>query len=108
MPHDCAKHSRPSSANRKAATIAQEHGWPLPRPTGTKNQRLDWFCKTARQIPVDYADVCVEDLDLDAIRQRWGRKASDYAYAEFLQILAYQMEQTGSSHRPKPVPAAGM
>ena len=39
--------------------------------------------------------MCVEDLDMDSIRQRWGRKASDYAYTEFLELLAYQMEQTG-------------
>ena len=39
--------------------------------------------------------MCVEDLDMDSIRQRWGRKASDYAYTEFLELLAYQVEQTG-------------
>ena len=60
----------------------------------TKNRRLDRFCKTARQIVVDYADVCGRPghgFDTTAL----GTKGIRHAYAEFLEILEYQMEQTG-------------
>ena len=59
------------------------------------NQRRDWFYKTALTIAGQYADVCVEDLNMQGMQKLWGRKVSDYAFSEFVKILEYELGRTG-------------
>ena len=35
------------------------------------------------------APLAIEDLKLDGMKRLWGRKVSDYAFAEFVRILAW-------------------
>lgn len=53
------------------------------------NRQRDWFFKLAREIIAENAIICIEDLNLDSMKRLWGRKVSDYAFAEFVGILEY-------------------
>ena len=53
------------------------------------NRRRDWFFKLAREIIAENAIICIEDLNLDSMKRLWGRKVSDYVFAEFVGILEY-------------------
>lgn len=61
------------------------------------NSRRDWFFKLANQIVSEYAVICIEDLNLEGMKRLWGRKVSDYAYAEFVGILEYVAASSGST-----------
>ena len=37
----------------------------------------------------------MEDLNIKAMQQLWGRKISDYAFTEFVSILQNQLSKTG-------------
>ena len=73
------------SGNRKRARLhyAKIH-------EDISNQRRDWFYKLARSLTTAYAVVCLEDLNLDAMKQLWGRKISDLGFTEFVHILEYE------------------
>jgi putative transposase len=43
-----------------------------------------------------YAVICIEDLNLDGMKHLWGRKVSDLAYGEFVQILEWVARKNGS------------
>lgn len=43
------------------------------------------------------AIICIEDLNLDGMKHLWGRKVSDYAFAEFVGILEYIASRAGST-----------
>lgn len=60
-----------------------------------RNRRKDWFYKLAADIASQYSDVCIEDLNIKAMQQLWGRKISDYAFTEFVSILQNQLSKTG-------------
>ena len=62
----------------------------------TKNQREDHFHKLAKKIAEEYAVICVEDLNIAAMKKLWGRKVSDVAYAKFLLILGHHCRKTGA------------
>lgn len=53
------------------------------------NRRCDWFFKLAKQLVGAYAIICIEDLNLDAMKRLWGRKVSDLAFSEFVAILEW-------------------
>lgn len=61
------------------------------------NRRRDWFFKLARQIVVENAVICLEDLNMDGMKRHWGRKVSDLAFAEFVSILEYEASRCGST-----------
>lgn len=61
------------------------------------NRRRDWFFKLAREIIAENAIICIEDLNLDGMKRLWGRKVSDYAFAEFVSILEYVASRCGST-----------
>lgn len=61
------------------------------------NMRKDFHFKLALEICGEYALVCIEDLNLKGMQKRWGRKVSDYGFAEFVKILEYQASKTGTS-----------
>lgn len=61
------------------------------------NKRKDFHFKLALEICGEYALVCIEDLNIKGMQKRWGRKISDYGFAEFVKILEYQASKTGTS-----------
>lgn len=54
-----------------------------------KNQRTDWFWKLAHQLTDQYDTLYFEMLNLKGMQRMWGRKISDLAFREFLQILEH-------------------
>ncbi|MBW4478179.1 MAG: transposase [Tolypothrix brevis GSE-NOS-MK-07-07A] len=52
------------------------------------NRRRDWFWKLANQLTDKLDVLCFETLNLKGMQRLWGRKISDLAFGEFLQILA--------------------
>jgi putative transposase len=72
------------SGNRKRAKyhLARE-------PKRLADKRRDWFFKLAHRLTDQYDVLAFEDLNLKGMVKMWGRKVSDLAYAEFLNILQY-------------------
>ena len=60
------------------------------------NSRRDWFYKLSNSLVKEYSIICVEDLNLDAMKKLWGRKISDLSYGEFVQILEWVAVKNGS------------
>lgn len=53
------------------------------------DQRRDYFFKLAHALTDEYDFIAIEDLNLDGMKRLWGRKVSDLAFYEFVQILEY-------------------
>jgi len=53
------------------------------------NRRRDWFWKLANQLTNKFDVLCFETLTLKGMQRLWGRKISDLAFGEFLQILEW-------------------
>ena len=51
------------------------------------NQRSDWFWKLAHELTNKFDVLCFETLNLKGMQRLWGRKVSDLAFREFLQII---------------------
>lgn len=60
------------------------------------NSRKDWFYKLANSLTKQYSVICIEDLNLEAMKKLWGRKISDLSYGEFVQILEWEALKNGS------------
>jgi len=54
------------------------------------NKRLDWQVKLARDLTNKYTHIYLEDLDLNGMKKRWGRKISDLAFHQQVMWLDYQ------------------
>ena len=54
------------------------------------NQRRDWHFKLATDLCRRFALIATETLNLDGMKRLWGRKVSDLAFGEFVEILAYK------------------
>jgi len=50
------------------------------------NRRRDWFWKLAHELTNRFDVLCFETLNLKGMQRLWGRKISDLAFGEFLQI----------------------
>ena len=61
------------------------------------NCRKDYHFKLARQICENYATICIEDLNIKAMQQLWGRKISDLGHSQFINILKHQSSKFGST-----------
>jgi putative transposase len=80
------QHSKkqPHSSNRETA---RKH---LVRQyEKVSNRRQDWFWKLAYQLTDKLDVLCFETLNLQGMQRLWGRKISDLALGEFLQILKW-------------------
>jgi putative transposase len=55
----------------------------------TSNRRRDWFWKLAHELTAKFDVLCFETLNLKGMQRLWGRKISDLAFGEFLQILEW-------------------
>jgi len=73
-----------SSANRERArkNLVRQH-------ENISNSRRDWFWKLAHDLTNRFDVLCFETLSLKGMQRLWGRKISDLAFGEFLQILEW-------------------
>jgi putative transposase len=53
------------------------------------NRRSDWFWKLAHKLTNNFDVLCFETLNLRGMQRLWGRKVSDLAFRDFLQILEW-------------------
>ena len=54
------------------------------------NQRRDWHFKLATDHCRRFDLIATETLNLEGMKRLWGRKVSDLAFGEFVEILAYK------------------
>jgi len=59
------------------------------------NARRDWFWKLAHELTNKFDVLCFETLNLKGMQRLWGRKISDLAFGEFLQILEWIANNKG-------------
>ncbi|MGH2415591.1 MAG: RNA-guided endonuclease InsQ/TnpB family protein, partial [Microcystaceae cyanobacterium] len=73
-----------ASANRERArkNLVRRH-------EDVANSRRDWFWKLAHELTDRFDVLCFETLNLKGMHRLWGRKVSDLAFGEFLQILEW-------------------
>lgn len=63
----------------------------------TANQRADFHFKLAQKLAGEYATICIEDLNMKAMKKLWGRKISDLGFSGFVNVLEHQCSKTGST-----------
>ena len=61
--------------------------------------RNDWQWKVARSIVKEFDIICIEDLNIEGMKRLWGRKVSDYGFADFVAKLSYLAEKHGKEVR---------
>ena len=54
------------------------------------NQRKDWHYKVATDLCERFDTIVTETLNLDGMKRLWGRKVSDLAFYQFVEILKYK------------------
>ena len=54
------------------------------------NQRKDFHWKLATYLCEKFDTLSIESLNLDGMKRLWGRKVSDLAFYQFVQILKYK------------------
>ena len=54
------------------------------------NQRRDWHFKIATSLCKRFDTIATETLNLDGMKRLWGRKVSDLAFNQFIQILEFK------------------
>ena len=57
------------------------------------NQRLDWHWKLADDLCKRFDTIVCETLNLDGMKRLWGRKVSDLAFYQFVEILRYKCQK---------------
>ncbi len=75
-----------NNQERARKTIARLH-------KKTANQRADHHWKLAIELCRNFDTMFFEDLNLDAMKQLWGKQISDLAFGEFLEKLKYQSKK---------------
>ncbi|HEY9298868.1 MAG TPA: RNA-guided endonuclease TnpB family protein [Phormidium sp.] len=75
---------RKGSANRERARLNL-----VRKYEDVVNRRSDWFWKLAHELTDKFDMLCFETLNLKGMQRLWGRKISDLAFGEFLQILEW-------------------
>ena len=54
------------------------------------NQRRDWHFKLATDLCRRFDTIATETLNLDGMKRLWGRKVSDLAFGQFVEILEFK------------------
>ncbi len=54
------------------------------------NQRRDWHYKRATDLCRRFDTIVTETLNLEAMKRLWGRKVSDLAFYQFVEILKFK------------------
>ncbi|MEG5049164.1 RNA-guided endonuclease TnpB family protein [Microcoleus sp. B13-B6] len=75
---------RKGSANRERARLNL-----VRKYEDVVNRRSDWFWKLAHELTDKFDVLCFETLNLKGMQRLWGRKISDIAFGEFLQVLEW-------------------
>ncbi len=57
------------------------------------NQRKDFQWQLASELCKKYDTIAIETLNLDGMKRLWGRKISDLAFYQFVEILIYKCEK---------------
>ena len=57
------------------------------------NQRRDFHWQLASKLCKKFDTIVLETLNLDGMKRLWGRKVSDLAFYEFVEILKYKCEK---------------
>ena len=57
------------------------------------NQRRDWHWKLATYLCEQFDTIVLETLNLDGMKRLWGRKVSDLAFYQFVEILKYKCQK---------------
>ena len=60
-------------------------------------QRLDWQWKLATEFCTEFDTLIFETLNLEGMKRLWGRKVSDHAFYQFLQILTQKCAKHGKT-----------
>ncbi len=60
-------------------------------------QRKDWQWKLATQLCTEYDILIFETLNIDGMKRLWGRKVSDHAFYQFMQILEQKCAKHGKA-----------
>ena len=58
-----------------------------------QNQRKDWHWKLATDLCQRFDTIVTETLNLEGMKRLWGRKVSDLAFYQFVEILAYKCQK---------------
>jgi putative transposase len=77
-----SKHKGSNNRNRARLNLARLH-------EDITNQRRDFFWKLAHRLTDEYDYLFFENLCLKGMVRLWGRKVSDLAFSEFLEILEW-------------------
>ncbi|MEJ6482264.1 transposase [Nostoc punctiforme UO1] len=87
-------HSRKlkSSSNRERArkNLVRAH-------EDIANRKTDWFWKLAHDLTDRFDVLCFETLNLKGMKRLWGRKVSDLALRDFLDILEWVARKKGKA-----------
>jgi len=59
------------------------------------NKRRDWFFKLAHELTDKFDYLFFEDLNMKGMQALWGRKVSDLARSEFMNVLGYVASTKG-------------
>ena len=76
-------------------------GWKKTRMVVTRiyqrvvNKRRDWFFKVSHFLTDQFDHLFFEDLNMKGMQALWGRKISDLARSEFMNILGYVAQTKG-------------
>ncbi len=57
------------------------------------NQRIDFQWKLANDLCERFDTIVLETLNLDGMKRLWGRKVSDLAFYQFVEILKYKCQK---------------
>ncbi len=88
--NEIARASRQHSQKVKGSNNREKARLNLARKhEAVANRRRDWFWKLAHKLTDQFDVLCFETLNLKGMKRLWGRKVSDLALGEFLQILEW-------------------
>ena len=59
------------------------------------NQRKDFQWQLASELCKKFDTIAIETLNLDGMKRLWGRKVSDLAFYQFVEILKYKCQKHG-------------
>ena len=60
-----------------------------------RNLRNNFHWELACRLAAEYDTICIEDLDIKAMQQEWGRKISDMAFSDFVRVLSVVCKKQG-------------
>jgi len=63
------------------------------------NQRRDWHYKLTTDLCRRFDLIATETLNLDGMKRLWGRKVSDLAFGQFVEILAFKCFKHNREYR---------